>query len=292
MDDYFVKQPEVVSRDLKLERFAFSLRFAPWPFPDAFKVEFSNVLYRSIFQIIAEAKIPKASLTFTSPEKALEINRTRGEGTTGWFGIGYQEPGKSFGITVNQDVFQIRCDGIRLNDLVNLAKNIFSHITAQLVSPMLAEPAMLQERVHTVDYTFVTQLRLGADKVQQKPVLNYELLSKALSLDRKPSGNGQKSIADALLAIGPERFVRMDFTQHALKILDGHMFNTGFALECPYNENNSIVQLLTFVRAEEEFGLDLVAALNWETALQSFFRDIVLKRFLDNLFCSTHYSNA
>jgi hypothetical protein len=288
---YFDSQPEVVNKDLELHTFCLSVRCAPWPFPDELKIQYSNIFYQAIFGIIAEAGIPKSSLSFTSPEKALELNKREGDRTTGWFAIGYKEPGKRFGITVDDEVFQIRCDGILLKDLVALADSVFSRITEAWRSDGLAKPVLLDSRAHTVDYTFEFLIRLGNDKVQQKPVRNYELLTQALSLNRPPQTTGAKSVLDALPSVGCESYVRMDFAQHAIKTIDGKPFNIGFMIEGPFNENNSTLRLLTFLRMEEEFGFDLATGLKWETAFASFLRDIVLKRFFANLLCSTSYSN-
>lgn len=289
-NEYFKKQPAIVAGDLELRSFAISVRSAPWPFPDDLKVQYSNIFYQTIFSIIAEAGIPKSSLSFTSPEKALEINKSEGDRTTGWFGMTYKEPGKEFGLTVDDEIFQIRCDGILLKDLVNLASSIFSRITDALISENLAKPVLLLDRVHTVDYAFNTVFRLGTDKIQQRQVKNYELLSEALSLGRVPNGDAQRAVADALPTIGTEQFIRMDYTQHAIKTIDGQKFNVGLLVQCPFNEANSLLDVTTFLRGEEEFGFDLQASLKWETALVSFFREIILKRFLDNLLCSTTFT--
>jgi hypothetical protein len=287
---YFDAQPAIVDRNLEISMFSLRVECAPWPFPDDFKIQYSNIVYQAIFDIISKAGIAKSGLSFTSPKKALEVNKLQGEGTTGWFGISYRQPGKEFGITVDDSILQIRCSDILLEDLVELADQVFSKITEAWCSETLAQPAKLEERAHTVDYSFDINIRLGNDKVQQKLVPNYELITEALSLKRSPKGKGTVAIAEALPVLGIEKYIRMDFTQHALKELDNHKFNTGFVIEAPFNENNSILSLRNFLRMEDDFEFNLSAALNWQTALISFYRELVLKRFLENLLCSTEFT--
>jgi hypothetical protein len=288
---FFEAQPVVVSRELEIETYALSLACAPWPFPDELKIDYSNVFYRAIFDAIASAGIPIRHLSFTGPEEALQINKRQGGRSTGWFGISYKEPGKGFGITIDDQVFQIRCDNILLKDLVYLVDSVFSRITAILRSDGLAKPILLDTRAHSVDHNFEIRLRLGNHKVQQRPVKNFEILTEALSLNRTAPSAGTKAVSDALTSVGAERFMRMDFKQHVLKTIDGVPFITGFIIEAPFNENNSVLDITTFVRSEEESKFNLDAGLNWDTAFTSFFRDIFLKRFLDNLLCSTGYTN-
>lgn len=288
--EYFKSQPSIVSPDLELRNFAMSAECAPWPFSDQFKVDYSELFYQVIFGIMNGAGMPKASLSYTSPKKALEINKLQGEGTTGWVGISYKEPGREFGLTLDDTIFQIRCQGIRLEGLVELAGNIFSLITEAWASKELAEPLRLRERLHTMDFTFTQTFRLGKDKVQQKQVVNFDLLAQALSLNRKPKGKGEKSASDAYLALGAERFIRMDFKQHAIKTVDGHKLNVGTKVEAPFNEGNTILDITSFARSEEDFGFSADNLPSWETVMVSFYRELFLKRFLDNLLCSTSFT--
>jgi hypothetical protein len=236
--------------------------------------------------MIGHAGIPKSRLEFTSPEEALNINQ-RGEGKTGWFVVAYNEPGKGFALTVDDNVFQIRAGDILLGNLVYLADKLFSPITEAWCSDALALPVKLAERAHTVEYSFNTIFRLGNHKVQRRPVPNYEVLTEALSLNRGATGHGTRSVGDSFPSLAVERYVRLDFTQHALKSIDGGLFNTGIILAAPFNEGNSILDISAFLKMEEEFGFDLSAGLDWGTALVSFYRDIFMKRFLDNFLCST-----
>lgn len=289
-DKYFVNQPSIVNPHFELGSFGLQVRCAPWPFPDKFKIEYSNMLYRSIFEIISAAGLPRSGLTYTSPEKALKLNESQGEGSTGWFGVTHAIPGKEFGITVSGDILQIRCDNIVLGNLVILAEKVFSKITDAWRSGDLGGVALLEQRAHTIDFTFKYIIRLGQDKVQNEIKKNYEILSEALSLDRAEAKSGGLSIKEAFPSIGVDECVRMDFSQNALKKIDGSLFTTGFKIEAPFNENNSVLSISNFLRMEDDFDFDLEAGLNWETAYASFFRDIVLKRFLENFLCSTNYS--
>ncbi len=287
LDHYFDKQPGIVDKDMKISLFNFQIKCAPWPFVDDFKIQYSNIFYQGIFEAISAAGIPKNSLTFTPPEVAVGINQQKGEGTTGWFGIGYNEPGKSFGITIDDKTFQIQSANIRLQDLVFLAQKVFSRITSALSSEALAAPYQLNERAHTIGYYFHTNHRLGNDKVQNTKVKNYDVLSEALFLDRKPGGKGTKSVENAFPSLGVEKYIRLDMTQHALKTIDGNNYNTALTIEGPMNEGNSRLELNAGLRMEEEFGFDLQSGLNWNTAFISFYREIILKRFFENLLCST-----
>lgn len=290
LSKYFEGQPDIVDKNLEISLFGLQVKCAPWPFPDDFKIQYSNIFYQAIFDILSKAGIPKTGLNFTTPEKALQINKTRGEGSIGWFGMSYQVPGKDFGITVDDTVFQIRCEDIRLEDLVKLVDGVFSHITSAWLDDTLASPAQLLERAHTVEFSFQSNFRLGKDKVQQTPVPNYKLVREALSLDREPHSNGGLAISEALPVLGVDQIIRTDFTQYALKELDNHLYNMGIEIQGPFNENNSILALKSFIRMEDDFEFDLSAGLNWNTAFVSFYRELILKRLMANMFCSTEFS--
>lgn len=289
LSEFFDSQPDLVDRSMKIDMFGMQVGCAPWPFPDELKIEYSNVFYRAIYDIIVKSGIPRSSISYTTPEEAIEFNK-RASGRTGWFAISYNNPGENFSITVDDKVFQIRSSNLRLESLVKLADMIFSKVTEAWCSEPLAKPVLLQDRAFNVDYTFKTNLRLEKHKVQETKVKNYDLLTEMLSLDRKASTNGVKSASEALLSVGFDNVVRMDFKQHATKEIDGQNYNTGIILDGPFNENNSTLDITNFLRTEEEFGFNLNAGLRWDTALISFYRDIVIKRFLANLLCSTEYT--
>jgi hypothetical protein len=285
---FFDGQPDIVARDMEIETFAFQIRFASWPFPDEFKISYSNVFYQAIFEIMAEAGLRRSSLDFTSPEAAIKYNQ-RG-GNTGWFAIAHKEPGKEFALTIDDTTFQIRSSDLRLETIVWLADKVYSRITDALRSAALAGPARLVERAHTIQYILETSLRLGDNKIQGDQVKNWQILCEALGLNQSPKGKGKKATADAFQSVGVEEYIRLDVTQHALKKIDGCFFNTGIIVEAPFNERNTILNIRSFLGMEEDFEFELDKGLNWDTALVSFFREIILKRFYENLLCTTKYT--
>ncbi|SDH27333.1 hypothetical protein [Roseospirillum parvum] len=289
LSTYFENQPKIVDQNLKIEVFGLQVRCAPWPFPDEFKIEYAKLFYTRIYEIMLDAGLPRSSLSFTDPQSAAHINKLRGDASLGWFGMSSKVPGKEFGITVSDEVLQIRCDGLRLESLVSLSERIFSRITAAWCSEDLAKPTFLLNRAHTIDFYFDFNLRVGNHKIQKRKMKNYELLSEAFSLDKKIQSEGKLDVSHAIPIIGVDQYIRMDFRQHALKEIDGFPFNTIISIEAPYNEQNSIISVNSSLRMEDEFGFDLSSGLNWETAFVSFFRDIILKRFLENFFCSTEF---
>lgn len=285
---YFDGQPDTVARNMEINTFAFQISFAPWPFPDGFKITYSNVFYQAIFAIMDQAGLRRSSLSFTSPEEAIKYNE-RG-GNTGWFAIAHKEPGKEFALTIDNEMFQIRSSELRLETVIWLADKVYSRITEALNSEELSGPAKLKERAHTVQYMIESSLRLGKHKVQGDQVKNWQIMSEALGLNQSPKGKGKLAVSDAFQSIGVEEYVRLDVTHHALKTIDNSVFNTCVVLEAPFNERNTRLDIKTFLRMEEDFGFDLDKGLNWDTALVSFFREIVLKRFYENLLCTTEYT--
>lgn len=292
LNTFFKDQPDCVNENLKLSQFGLQIQCAPWLFSDKFKIEYSNILFQKILETIVASGLPKNSINITTPAQALEINRQQGDRTTGWFAIGYSEPGKQFAITIDDQVFQIRCTNIFLRELIFLSKKVFSPITIAFSSDDLAKPLKLFERVHTINYQFKSLLRLGNDKIQKTPVKNYQILSEALSLNRNSTTKGKKDVRNAFPSIGAEKYVMLDVTQSVLKEIDGHTFNIRTLLQGPLNEANSLLDVHAELAMDQEFDFDIDAGLSWETACSSFYRDIILKRFLANLLCSTEFSNA
>lgn len=293
---YFEGQPPVVDKNTKIQTFTVMVTFAPWPFPEDFKVRFAEVFYQQIFQVMLAAQLPIGRLVFQTPESLMAtsalLKQMGNDARTGWFTVAYREPGREFGVTLSETVFQIRCDNIRLEDLVFLADRVFSKITQILTSEQLAQFTMLEKRAASVAYTFVNSYKLGDDKVQKKPTPNYKIMSSALALDRKIPTSDERNPQHALQTIGIERYIRVDFAQHALKTLRGHIYNIILSLEAPFNEKNSVLNLTSVIKMEEDFGFDLKAGLNIEVALVDFYRDIIIRRFLDNLLCTVDYGNS
>jgi hypothetical protein len=286
--DYFEGQPAIVNPRAKFG-FAFALRTAPWPFEDGFKLQFSNVFHKTIFETLITNSVPPGSVTFTPPEKALRISSS-GIGQTGWFALGSNSPGRSFGITIDDEVFQIRSEGINLSNLVQLAGDVFQPVVATLLRSELAEPLLLNDRCFSVLHSFTSTIRLGADKVQQQPTLNCRLMTEALSMDAPPNANGMKSVRSAIPSIGGEDYIRIDYNQHTLKTINGRRAKIITKVEAPYNEQNSILSLTNVYELEKDFDFALQYAADWETPFAHFLRDIIMKRFLDNLLCNTEFS--
>jgi hypothetical protein len=297
LDNYFTNQPAIVDKRLKLDTFAISVKVAPWPFPEQFKAQFAELFYKNMFQAIVEAKLPVGRLRFVQPQDAFAIGELyRRIGTqqpnavVPWFSIAYQEPGRDFVVSVSDEMFQIRSDGNLLGDIVYLSERIFTRITKLLLSDQLAQATLIHERTSSVSFNFENRLRLGTDKIQDKVVPNYKIMTAALSLDRPTMNSDEKRIEDALRSVGVESYVRIDYMQHALKSLRENTYKTVISLEAPANESNGIIFVNTGLVMEEDYGLNLDAGLSLEVALLDFYRDIVLKRFLDNLLCTTNYS--
>ncbi len=284
-------------RNTKIDIFGFAVRTAPWPFETQVKLETASLFYRLIFDTIHTAGWPIGTLRYTSPEVAMAINahsRQIGGEMTGWFGIDYREPGREFGITVDENHIQIRTGQILLADLVELTKAVFEPLSSALLVPEIDQMLRTAARCSGVNFIFENNFILGSDRLNpQVAVHNYDLMAQALNL--RSTGNGQTldpSTADALPSLGTKQFIRVDYTQHAIKRYGDRDYNVMVCIEAPWNRTQRRLDVRTELRMEEEFGLDLTEALDWKVALGDFYRDTILQRLFRNLFWRTEYEYA
>lgn len=296
-ETYFTNQPIIVDRSKLgiVNSFSIAASFAPFPFDDNQRHGTITVLYDSLFSLFAKVGLRKNSISFTSNIKQDEysiISRPNLEERQqkAWFIINYTEPGRSFRISLSDTRFTISAESLALNDLVNLCDTVFHDTLAILITSPVAEQLSTHERATSIDYIFYSKYRIGDDLIQQKASKNHQVVAKALALDRQPAP-GVRTEVNALPSLGIEEVIRVDFNQHALKQIGESLYNTKIRLEAPFNEGNSIIYVTATLAMEEEFGFSLVKGIDTKIALVDFYRDIVLKRFIDNLLCSVNYSS-
>jgi hypothetical protein len=283
LENYFDRQPDIVDPEAIVALFTMQVNCAPWPFPDPLKIEYAETLYRVIFEIISLSKLPVGQLEYT---------RNTGDESEPWVVISYNLPGRSFQVSFSDRRFAIACKSIRLHNLVFLARNVFGRLTEIVFSERFGAAVRLHDRTSSIGYGFSDRFRLREHKVQGQLVKNFELLAGALSLNKPPRGGAQRNVEDSFLAIGMEDFIRLDFMELAMKTIRGKRFIAGFKVEAPFNEEQSLLDMTTNLKSDQETEFALEDALNWEIPLIDFYRDIVLTRFLSNLLCSTEYDRV
>lgn len=279
LDSYFEKQPDIVDPNAIVSLFSLQISYAPWPFDEELRIEFAEGLYRVLFEIITSSKLPVGHLEYLRPK----------EGHDPWVLIKYNWPGRSFTVRFDDTKCLVACSAIQLKNLVFLAKTVFSKLTQHLYAEPLGPAARLADRTDSISYAFTDRLRIGDHKVQGRPVKNFEIVGGALSLNKAAKGGAQLNVEDALLAVGVEDYIRVDFTQLAIKTLRNRRFVTGLSMEAPFNEEQTLLDITSNIKMDEEMELSFDDALDWEIPLIDFYRDVVLRRFYSNLLCSVEY---
>jgi hypothetical protein len=192
-ETYFVEQPQLVNKRLKLTACTISLATAPWPLDEQFKARFAQEFYKAVYEVIVQAKLGAGYVEYIPTSDTVAYKeyavRTGRSGEVGWFNVNYTEPGRKFSIIVHDKVIQIRSEGCLLERVVFLADKVFRRILDLIQSPPFADALNLLTRVYSVSYIFEHNFRLRKNKIQQdEDVKNFEIVASALALDRVPTG--------------------------------------------------------------------------------------------------------
>jgi hypothetical protein len=91
--------------------------------------------------------------------------------------------------------------------------------------------------------------------------------------------------------LGTEEYTRLEFVQHASKTLRGHVYNTKLDVKALPEEDQSTLRVTATLSMEDTLGVDLSTSPEVEIAFVDFYRDMVLKRFLTNLLCTTDFDS-
>ncbi|MBI2433135.1 MAG: hypothetical protein HYV26_09715 [Candidatus Hydrogenedentes bacterium] len=273
-------------------RTTFSIWMTRWPIPNDVKTEYSNLLFRQIFDYMRKQQLPTGSLNFTDPEIAVAINshqRATGRGgRVGWFVVNYNLPGREFTINIDDEVIQITIHVKNLRNLVETIHLLVEGLTGLFLQEDLDKLLLAQKRSHNVEFLFYHELELGQHKIENRQVHNFEILRDALALTQRPVTIDQaKSVQNAIPSLGIEQFIRIDYKHHGIVELAGHKYNSFVALEAPWNVYQRRLDLSASIRMEEEFGLQFPLAVDWRIATIDFYRDVILRRFLVNLLAYT-----
>lgn len=294
-DDYFKKPAPAVAKaeNSKLAKFSARIGFAPYPFDDDEREVATKLLFGEFFRVFEAAGLRRNSIELVS-----RINRLRHyvisvpepdeRQKKSWFHMRYTEPGRAFTISLSDTEFEIAAENLKLHNVVQLAAEVFHQLMASMTGAPLADALKVHERAMSVDYVFRCEYRIETDKVQLQIKKNHQIIHKALELERKVSAG--RAETNAFPSLGMESFIRVDFNQHGLKQFRGQPYNIKVRAEAPFNEGNSIIYVSAVLAMEEEFGFELLKAVNTEIPLIDFYREIILKRFIDNLLCTVDYS--
>ena len=288
-ENFFHDQPKCVTiyTESRVREFLVILKLSPFPFDDAHRSQALAIFYEEVFRIFQEAGLRRGTISLTNNIGGME---KRSDSAAIWFKVAYTEPGRTFSMSLSDTAFKIESEDNMLKTIVDLVTNVFQPVLERLGGSPFADILSIRARAVSIDYVFKTEFRLGEDKVQRKVSKNHEILAKALTLVKPPDSRNVLSESNAFSALGAEDYVRVDFKQHALKEIRGETFAIKVSVEAPFNERNSILFVTAGIAMEEDFGFDFAKAINAEVILIDFYRDIILKRFFDNLFCQVQFN--
>jgi len=272
----------------------FSIWMTRWPFADELKTQYSTLLFKRLFNFVRRQQLPIGELKFTDPEMAVAINahqRATGHGgRVGWFLVSYTMPGRECAVHIDDEVIQLKIHSKSLRNLVDTIRFLAEGITELILEDDLETLLQVKNRTHSVEYRFDHQVELGKHRIEDRQVHNYEILSDALALTQRPVDMTQeRKVQNALPSLGIERFVRIDYTHHAIIELRGNKYNSLVVLEAPWNVTQRRLDVGVHLRMEEEFGLRFPEAVDWRIAVVDFYRETILRRFFANLLA---YSNC
>ena len=293
--DYFQPESPPLKKlqSSKVSNFRILISFAPYPFTDIERYDSAKVLYECIFEVFMDHDLRRRSteywtdINLNTINQATNYNSTEDRQKNPWLRIRYTEPGKTFQIKVTDTTFELSCSELSFANLVSLSAGVYQKILSTLSAAPVADYFRVHERVNSLDYLFNLEFRIEEDIVQLDKQKNHQILQRALNLGDRISSNRAEN--NAFPSLGLEDIIRLDFNQHGLKSFKGKKYNVKFKTEAPFNEQNSIVFLMAGLAMEEDFGFEFDSAINIEVAFVDFFRDIVIRRVVDNLLCQVKY---
>ncbi|MCA2668841.1 MAG: hypothetical protein IOD05_02505 [Rhodobacter sp.] len=276
----------------RLSRFRIVVAFAPYPFNELERSDVVKVLYENLYEVFLSSGLRRSSTEYWSDINVDQLGAAQKTGSEArqkdhWLKIKYTEPGRSFQVSLSDTQLEISCIDPIFANLVSLSATVFQRILLALTESPVSNILRVRERVHSLDYLFNLEFRIEEDIVQRHKQKNHQILQQSLNLVGKPTQD--RSESNAFPSLGLEEFIRLDLNQHGLKSFRNKKYNVKFHTEAPFNERNSILFVTAGLAMEEDFDFDLDVAINIEVAFVDFFRDVVLRRVLDNLLCKVKY---
>lgn len=290
-------------RRQRMTRFAISIKTAPILPEAGFRYGCARNLFGAFFELGKRGVIRRGNLEVSvdsdliakveNASSGVESSSSDGElSGRPWITMTYKEPGKEFHCLASDDSIAIVSPKLRLDSVVWLASDVFGPVLDSMGQGQLSTALRLHDRATSVHYSFDSRYILGEDKIDVgRPKRNYELIEEAIGLSSIRGSEPSPAVKAAFSELGTEDYVRLDFNYHAIKTLSGSKYNSKIKLEAPFNEENTLLFVGSELSCEEEFGFQLHRALDVRTAMVDFYRDVILSRFLANLFCKIDYQS-
>ncbi len=299
-DQRFSSDPEVAA-DLgqTLATFAIRLALVPQPMDDGRRREIMDVVHQRLFNKLNSLSLNRTHIGHSHTLHPSDISKHgKRSDKKPWLSLHYTEAGRGFAIHVADSFIGLVANGLSIKTTVELSANVLQELLYFICrDPEVSAALDIHGRAHRISCTFGFKFRLGhftPSRQQPRVAKNYEVILAALRLEPRATRPTPADYAEAeafpSLNLRTSDFVRVDYRQHAYKLIDGSAYEIVTVVEAPFDEHNSILHVKHLINSDDAFfgektGFDLDRSLKLEIPFIYFLKDTVLKQFHRNLLC-------